>query len=279
MIQDFFVAHKRKPAVFVGLEAPIWETCLRSIAFINGQQVRDLKANSDCFAQTQAYSFLLEIICGLHSPIVGETEVFGQFKNFTDEWLKSDPARTPLVQKAFSDAKGLRTQYLSNIGTQSYGSWLKRRVNAKRVHIIGAGQLVQEVLPYLKKQAEVILHVRNPGKVDPTWGQAHSLKDCAFDRGALIVAAPLGAEALLQWLNGRNPEQLFDLRDSCKQDPLRLGSRTESLNLNDVFGEIEQTRTRLQPVIEQVKKEIQQRSEQLAAQAQVRPQGWDDLCA
>src|SRR3989475_6294583 len=99
------------PAVLNSLE---WQTCLRRILFLNSNDNRAVieaaevgKAvppTVEVFRAQEAYRFLLEVICGLNSPIVGETAVMGQFKKISLQtkfpknpsgaffsWLESNP--------------------------------------------------------------------------------------------------------------------------------------------------------------------------------------------
>lgn len=275
MLHDFSIIHRRKPLVFATPEFPVWSTCLRSLAFAPAIEAQ---AHDETFAQGHAYRFLLEIVCGLHSPIVGETEVFGQFKNFAREWALAEPKRLTLIQRLLSDAKSIRAQYLSGLGTQSYGSWLRKNLSVAEVHVLGAGHLTQEILPYLQKHAQSVhLHVRREQALDFHQGPVHLLTHSAFRQGALVIAAPMKAQEVEAWLGGRNPVQIFDLRDTSCSDPLRLtGSQHR---LKDIFTQIEQNKSRLQPLIHEVRGEIRLRSERLAEQTLIRPQGWDDLCA
>jgi glutamyl-tRNA reductase len=274
MLKDFHLIHRRKPHMSSLEGTLVWETCLRSISF--SAQPHPAHVSDEIFSNQFAYQFLLEVICGLHSPVVGETEVFGQFKNFTKIWLEQQPGRTALVQRLFSEAKEIRSQYLRNLGTQSYGSWLKRKVTCERIHILGAGSLVKDVAPYLLKMADsVTVHARTPEKVNIGGVKVSPLAAQAFDGGCLIVAAPLKAAEIHQWLIS-TPQEVFDLRDTSSSDPLNHNNRHV---LNDVFGEIERTKALLQPVVETVKSDILARSERVAQQVHVRPQGWDDICA
>src|SRR5436190_7341524 len=78
------------PAVLNSLE---WQTCLRRILFLNRndscttiEAIENGELNLptvEIFRGREAYQFLLEVICGLNSPIVGETAVMGQFKEFS----------------------------------------------------------------------------------------------------------------------------------------------------------------------------------------------------
>jgi glutamyl-tRNA reductase len=275
MLKDFHLIHRRKPHMFEPGVQPIWETCLRSIAFSADASAAP---DDEVYSQQHAYRFLLEVICGLHSPVVGETEVFGQFKNFTKLWLERQPQHATLVQRIFSEVKEIRSQYLRNLGTQSYGSWLKRKVTANQVHILGSGSLAQEIVPHLLKAAEAVtVHSRSPEKVRMSGVQVRALREQAFNGGCLIVAAPLTATYIAQWMKVK-PEQLFDLRDVSSSDPIGFAGRKRHV-LNDVFGEIERTKALLQPLVETVKSDILARSERVATQVHVRPQGWDDICA
>lgn len=257
----------------------VWETCLRSIAFTADPDQVDLADHDELFVSHHAYEFLLEIICGMQSPIVGETEVFGQFKNFAKEWQRLEPQRASLIQRLFADAKEIRSRFLCGLGTQSYGGWLKRNMNSRQIHIIGGGQLAQEISPYLLKSSDALtLHVRTPGKMTVKGALVKSLSEKAFDGGGVVIAAPVSAREIEAWFSGIIPKEIFDLRAESATDPLAVPhGRVQALA--DIFAEIEQTKARLLPIIDQVKREISARGERLAALSVVRPQGWDDICA
>ena len=281
MLNELCIVHRRKPAVFdlAKIDGPVWATCLRSLAFVSPVQGAVLEqAHDEKYVGKAAYQFLLEVVCGLHSPIVGETEVFGQFKLFMAEWLKIQPQYAVLAQRILSDAKSLRSEFLSGLGNQSYGSWLRKNLKENTLHIIGGGHLVREVLPYLTKQGKkVVLHVRNPGKVDFFEGEIRRIDENAFSEGALIIAAPLTSVEIEKWLGGQQASQVFDLRDNSCSD--KVQSAFESHGLKDIFQQIEENKIRLVPLVETVRGEIALRAEKLAATAVVRPQGWDDICA
>jgi hypothetical protein len=75
-------ARDKMPAVLNGVE---WQTCLRRILFLNSNEHRSLIESTEdrqlvpptveVFRGDKAYRFLLEVVCGLNSPIVGETAV------------------------------------------------------------------------------------------------------------------------------------------------------------------------------------------------------------
>lgn len=285
MLSNLNIIHRRKPGVFATEGSPVWTTCLRSLAFLPAEKIGDLLNTDEIYHADRAYKFLLEIVCGLHSPILGETEVLGQFKNFAPQWVEQRPEHGPLVQRLLSDAKGIRTKHLENLGIQSYGSWIRKNMRSQDIHILGAGQLVHEILPYLKKQARSIeIHVRNPRKVDAP--VVHALQARAFKEGALVIAAPVSAAYIQEWLADKMPTQIFDLRDVATSDPVTIDATAaissknpEIFKLADIFTEIESNKKRLEPVIQAVHSEIQACADKVASSAIIRPNGWDDLCA
>lgn len=278
MLQNFCIIHRRKPRTFNQGDVPVWATCLRSLAFVKSPNAIATEPQDAIYTGIKAYEFLLEVVCGLHSPIVGETEVFGQFKIFMQTWLKAQPEYAGLAQKVLSDAKALRAKHLSRLGNQSYGSWLRKNVKADEVHILGGGQLVREVLPYLNKQGKTVtVHVRDTSKVDFTTCTVAPISKPGFSGGALVIAAPMTASEIEQWLGDNHPSQIFDLRDNSCLDPLQR--ECEHHGLKAIFNQIEENKSKLLPVIERVRAGISVCAEKLTAQSIIRPQGWDDLCA
>src|SRR6266536_5491780 len=124
------------PAVLNSLE---WQTCLRRSLFLNSNDNRPVieaaevgkmvPPTVEVFRGQEAYRFLLEVICGLNSPIVGETAVMGQFKEFL---LDAKFAKTSwgnflrqLATNLMIDAKRVRACHMQGIGSQSYGSLVR----------------------------------------------------------------------------------------------------------------------------------------------------------
>ncbi|NJL24224.1 MAG: hypothetical protein HC902_02940 [Calothrix sp. SM1_5_4] len=58
MLQDFCIVHRRKPRVFQESSAPVWSTCLRSLAF-TGIPHRGIQIHPDDeqYAGSKAYQF------------------------------------------------------------------------------------------------------------------------------------------------------------------------------------------------------------------------------
>ena len=60
----------------------------------------------------------MEVICGLKSRLLGETEIVSQFKDAFDKFLNQeirDPIVTLTLQKLFKDAKEIRHHHLSDV--------------------------------------------------------------------------------------------------------------------------------------------------------------------
>ncbi|HEX6176928.1 MAG TPA: hypothetical protein VF057_01110, partial [Thermoanaerobaculia bacterium] len=136
----------------------VWKTCLREIAILDSRQIgaEDLRAGDQVYLREDGYAFLLEVICGLHSPILGETEVLGQFKKFAQRAQESPGWRctAPWIQRLIADAKRIRTNHLTGLGGRSYGQLARTRLeHCSQIFILGAGHLAGEVLPWLEEKS------------------------------------------------------------------------------------------------------------------------------
>src|SRR6267378_2049494 len=228
-------ARTKMPAVLNGLE---WQTCLRRILFLNRFEnsglieaaERDSLVSSsvEVYRGRDAFGFLLEVICGLNSPLLGETAVMGQFKEFCSHarfpntpwgWFLRQFTANILV-----DAKQVRRDHLQGIGSQSYGSLVRQQVKGMpTIAVLGAGKLAREILPWLIGKTKVRLFYRN-------WQHAKDLLDeypeiqldqySEADAGwmpaeaGLVIAAPLKADRVEDWvrLQGTSFSKCLDLR-------------------------------------------------------------------
>lgn len=302
-----------------------WQTCLRSLVLVP-EDVSDRLVNAaastegsgEWLEDESAYQRLLEIACGLHSPLVGETEVFGQFKEAIQQRIEGLAPVGGAVEAAFvatlrqwakaliEDAKLVRQKHLLDLGSQSYGSLVRREVrDLARPHIefIGSGQLTAEILPWLLKALKndeagvpsVAVHARDVEKarkrIQETTKEAigyyplsqgpMSLREQGRERATrvLIIAAPMTAEAIAAWTRDLvHYDLVIDLRGESRQDSLRgLGITSHLRELDEVFSSIESARE-----VASVKKNaalglIEQRVEVRGATALHRPFGWDDV--
>jgi len=140
------------------------DTCQRRVAVCNGAEMLALVRQQfpadgalECYDGADAYAFLLRFAAGLESRLVAETEIFGQIKT---AWREFCARGTPLgcqlsawIQLLFQDAKEIRSQHLSKLGSASYGSQVRRLLGDQAAGgptlLLGAGQLAQSVAPWL----------------------------------------------------------------------------------------------------------------------------------
>ncbi|HBB96122.1 MAG TPA: hypothetical protein DC054_12100 [Blastocatellia bacterium] len=293
-------ARDKMPAVLNGLEM---QTCLRRILFLNAHDNRDLietveshnliPPTVEIFRGQQAYAFLLEVICGLNSPIVGETAVMGQFKEFL---LNTKFPKTSwgnflrqLATNLMIDAKRVRHDHLQGIGSQSYGSLVRQHVKGlPTVAVLGSGKLAREILPWLIGKTKVRVFYRSWQRAkdllqeypeielvqyidgDTGWEQAEA---------GLVIAAPLKAVDVARWsrMQSASFTKCLDLRGEAATDPIML--RTPVIKLNELFEALRTERERLAGHVEAARAEITQLVRRQSQQAQFRPFGWEDLCA
>lgn len=287
MFSQLQVIHRNKPDVFSdAIRADghwrVFVTCLRSLAIsFDHQPLKELKSTDHVYRGEKAYRFLLEVACGLQSPIVGETEVFGQFREFADQWTE----RAAFFQNIYADVKNVRQAHLSHLGSQSYGSWVRKQVQTGTpIHILGTGQLAQEIYVWLRKQNTGItfysrahdraeLRLKNALNFDVTVKELNSAGD--ISGAAVVVASPLSAKQIETWMGTCQPKLLIDLRDDSNTDRVR----GVSFCLQDVFSEIEKGRHHARHKIAQAHQMIEEMVAKRFQSQTIRPFGWDDLCA
>ncbi len=263
---------------------PTWRTCLREVEFLD---VHDpVSSSGDRFDDDEAYRVLLEIICGLQSPLAGETQVQGQFKTFLaslDSQAHRDVAR--IGQRLLADAGDIRTNYLRSLGARSYGSVVRRRVDdCVHVAIIGTGALANEILPFLTTDHHVDQWGRRQAKELAATTVAYRTIASADDApvvnepATLIVAAPASAADIAR-VAARYARlvRVIDLRDDTTASPLAL--QTPVVTLASIFAEGSNARLHSAVQIDAALAEIRRRSRAYAQREELHPFGWDDLCA
>lgn len=311
-----------------------WDTCLRTVAIFpelsTGQINPRLNSSSrtdsaEVFTGEPAYEKLLELICGLHSPLVGETEVFGQFKEAVQKFQSENNSVNEGLSSAFNqafrawsnglleDAKQIRRQHLQDLGSQSYGSLVRRELRelgSASIDILGAGRLVADVLPWISKKTDRVsnqltIHCRDLGKaqqflsgfvapgsgflLEPLYKDAR-LNLNQLDRAekvgisvlpsVLLIAAPLSSIEVQNWINarGRNFDLVLDLRGESRGDLLNLHRvACRYVSLEEFFQAINETKLiatkRREAALNAVRSRLQERE----TMAYHRPFGWDDV--
>ena len=265
----------------------LWKTCLREIYFsdIHDETSIEIKPEDEVYLGLEAESFLAEVLCGLKSPLVGETEVFGQFKI----WWKALPADSLFKQKfqsrietLFALVKTVREKALCGHGSQSYGSLLRKNlVPDEAVDILGAGHLAQEILPWIKNKSAHRIWCRSPEKVKDqldaeavlSFGSDHAIST------VVVIAAPLKHEELNVWLRAKGfsaQHKIFDFRaDSASFVPFIKPQ--VHLKLQDFSSKYDVHQYEIEKKAKAAVHLIQQWQQIQEAKVQVRPYGWDDL--
>ncbi len=276
----------------------IFGTCLRKIFFCEEvdlhQYLDALKPEDQILRGEKAISLLLEILCGLHSPIVGETQVFGQFKQFIDDRKKLGDSLFGDHQKwlnfVMAEVKKVRTEHIVGLGSQSYGSLLRRNTkDLDSTTICGSGQLALEILPWLAHKKSVQLICREPSKVQAFEQKYENLNittyNNAFIHGeALVIAAPISDERIVELLTKQDtrPKFIYDLRGEDNHLAEIVASQfphAEYMGLHKFFAEIEETKKDTNLKLEAVKKVLLDKAIAFKNRTELRPLGWDDICA
>ena len=232
----------------------------------------DLPPHVDRLEDAAAYALLLEVVCGLRSPLAGETQVMGQFKAFVKEVGPGDDQVRRLAQRVLTDAREIRTEHLQGLGARAYGSQVTRHIRGCRVvALIGAGALATEIRPALADVAEV--HQWNRATL-----AALSCGPGSDEPACLVVAAPVEGSVVAS-VAARYPRLtgIVDLRGEpdAKLPPLGV----EVVRLPDLFRAAQQATERAAVRIAAARHDILQRSQAHAHRDELHPFGWDDLCA
>lgn len=274
----------------------VWTTCLRNILFCREDQwsqYSDLAEEGDqVLSGEAALTFLLEVLCGLHSPIIGETEVFGQFKKFVGSRKLENDSLFGDQQKwlhfVLTEVKKSRSELLSHTGSQSYGSLLRRYSKSySSITFCGSGQLTQEILPWIQEKSVQVL-CRNPLK-DQEFFKALPAELLSYDQAyvhgqALVIAAPLSDQKILDLIHRQeiNPRKIFDLRgekNNLKSLIHAQCPQVSLMTLQDFFNEIEGCKKETEIRVQKLKDILSERAQSFIQRTELRPLGWDDLCA
>lgn len=227
MWQDLALLHRDSHAGAPPLtgQGALWRTCLRELLFLEPGTLVSVGEGTHLRSGYEAHRALVEICSGLHSPLFGETEVFGQFKAFraaaalAPQWLT-------LLDAVEEDVKKLRRRFLTELGSQSYGSLARRHLPASsRVVLVGSGHLAQELAPWLEGQ-KVTVAARSPEKALgwlPKNGSVASLSELAgtlpeLEGAHWVIAAPLSNGELEKIWEVNRPGLVLDFRGDQRFD-------------------------------------------------------------
>ena len=140
---------------------PVWRTCLREVLFSQTADPFEDTAGRTLgmLVEGRAYRLLLEILCGLQSPMIGETQVVAQFKGFLAGLPQEHAWIRRTGQRLLADARRVRTAHLEGLGSRSYGTAVRRCIEPSETPVlIGTGKLAADILPFLAEAC-----TRSPG--------------------------------------------------------------------------------------------------------------------
>lgn len=150
----------------------------------------------------EAYTFLLEIICGLKSKLVGENEIVSQFKTAYQDYNSSSQKCSKVLlvlEKLFKDSKEIRTKYLLGLSQKTYSSITRKHIvnkhQAKSVLILGSGQLAEDLINQFKKKITVYISGRNTQKIE-SLSQQHNLEVIPWKDFSLYAQFPFIANSI-----------------------------------------------------------------------------------
>ncbi len=143
-------------------------TCQRSL-LITTEELTDISQHYECYIGQKAYTYLLQVICGLQSRLIAENEIVGQFKEALTQYLALNNRNHEIVialQKALQDQKYIRSNYLLGISQKTYAALSKKLIQnyldrSSKVLILGSGMLAEDLINQFKKQATLHLSARN----------------------------------------------------------------------------------------------------------------------
>ncbi len=291
--------HRHGQQHFYKGQQSVWKTCLRSICFLDEEsEISKLSSQASSqdqvFKDTEALTFLIQVLCGLYSPVIGENEVFGQFKIFVREQqeLGNDyfSPHQDWLQFVFKEVKKIRSEHLSKSTSQSYGSIIRRMVSPyAEVSLIGSGQLASSILPWLIGKKAVQIISRSPEKAEAILKKqmsqvlVESLSDVKSLCEAVVVAAPVSDEKILEIAQrSRKPiKEVFDLRAESK-DLDRVLNEDAKLDIlvhpfEHLVKKLDKDKKDLEKKSKNLKVIIKQRCEAFSNRTQFRPYGWDDV--
>jgi glutamyl-tRNA reductase len=274
-----------------------FETCLRGILITTSGFPVEFgdEPPTETYRGEAAYAWLLEVLAGLHSPLLGETEVLGQFRE--QIIFPLGPSVPNFLKGIVEDVKKIRRDCLQNLGQKTYGSLARRLLTAEYpLYFLGAGQMTREILPFMQKgnRSKVTVVARSlaraqrklPGLI-PNGGLqlwTEPILESVFD---LIIAAPVSDEALNDWRRQHQGEihQCLDLRaltgvaNSQLVNNPSVKTQGGFWNLEIFFSLQKGEEERAREKVQQARLRIQQVTEERWCQRWDRPFGWEDVCA
>ncbi len=244
------------------------KTCQRLLLLGFAPTLRPLngaKASAEYWDGVNAYRTLLEMICGLHSHILGENEIVHQFKTAYRQWRANchHCELLKVLEKLFKDAKQIRRQYLLSIGRPTYAGIVRKmilhRFESGPLAIVGSGALAEGLAKIVPQRYRTHLFARNTERVEQLCS-LHGLEAINWPNWDALAAFPLVVntvglnhtlfeDAFFERWSGQHRHKLMICLGEPSPIPPRWDQGHQVLRLSDVFlaGKT-QTRATLQKV-------------------------------
>ncbi|MCB1192434.1 MAG: glutamyl-tRNA reductase [Leptospiraceae bacterium] len=264
-----------------------WKTCMRTL-FVGDLRTIDSNLSIDGTSYTwhegyDAYKLLLEIVSGIRSRLLGETEIFAQFKEaFKNDNLPNSAFGDYLYKlrdQLIEDSRKIRSKYLRNLGDQSYGGLAHRYLkNINKVTLLGTGQLAIKLLPWLLKGREVKVVGRNQEKLLEISKQfpvsIEPLYSYEMGNESLAIAAPM---SVTRWIDQADDGIIvvdfreIDMNDKFPEDRLTY------ISFESMLNSLKENESKNRRLKEKLKRVVVDIVEERELESQHFIYGWEDI--
>ncbi len=191
--EQFGCAYRQLQESFPGVEVVIVSTCNRIEIYFATQQRGNLPGQDDVArfmaefhdvplddfineirheTEREAVQHLFRVACSLDSMVLGEAQIVSQIKSAYQRAAEFDtvgPLTHHLFQSAMSIAGKVRTETrlsegrisIASVAVGEFGKSIFERFDNKSVLILGAGEMAEETLRYLKEEGVKEITVAN----------------------------------------------------------------------------------------------------------------------
>ncbi|EMJ96729.1 glutamyl-tRNAGlu reductase [Leptospira alstonii] len=261
-----------------------WMTCMRTIWIADSRihgEPSALPATLEKYDGYEGYRFVLEVISGLHSKLLGETEVLAQFRDkFKNSSLPSSAFGEYLARfrdSLIQDSRSIRSRYLQNIGEQSYGGLANKYLkNTVSVSLLGTGQLAEKILPWLKNR-NVTLVGRNEKRLLELSNESdisvQLLNDWNPSTEAIVIAAPLDLSSYSDSIV--NGAVVVDFREVPLEE--KWPDTVQYVSFAAMLDSLRETEERALRIRERIRPALDELVEERELEAQQFVFGWEDL--
>lgn len=262
--------------------AVAWRTCLREVVFVGSAATSGPHA---VIADADAYSLLVEVVSGLRSPLIGETEVQAQFKAFLESLdAERHAGLRKLGQRVLADVKTIRRRYLQGVGAHSYASLAIGHIDPRaHVAVIGTGALAASILDALGSRTvdqwgrrPDVMTSASPARRYRLFGDRPD--DPPAREATLVIAAPVDAAPLDAVVRAyARIAKTIDLRPADARTACRTCGPV--VTLDDLFADAGDAASSGRATFDAARADIRRLAHAYHVREELHPLGWDDLCA